>query len=68
MKKEVDTDYKVSTDGQADPASEGLVILARIIARSISGTSAGCKSTLPQLDDMVADPQGSSSQDVSTRR
>jgi hypothetical protein len=68
MKKEVDTDYKVSTDGQADPASEGLVILARIIARSISGISTGCQSTPPNSDDIEADPSGSSSHNISPRR
>lgn len=68
MKKEVDTDYIVSTDGQADPASEGLVILARIIARSLKSTSAGCRSTPPNSGDIEADLPGSSSHDVSLRR
>ena len=55
MKSKVHTDYIGPDDGQTGLPSEGLEILARIIARSMKGTSASYQSNACQADDMKAE-------------
>ena len=65
MKSAIDADYPVPEEGQEGSSSEGLHVLARIIARSINRAKAVRPSTGNLSDDMKADLPGCSGPKVS---